>query len=82
MPIRIELQLHNPKYFQFPSGGGLSKKQTVCHLASFYRVWIMEYGVYRFRLAYVTHERALSPADLFGGKAPVGPLIGLLERIC
>jgi hypothetical protein len=30
----------------------------------------------------VTHERALSPADLFGGKAPVGALIGLLERIC
>ena len=29
-----------------------------------------------------THERALSPADLFGGKAPVGALIGLLERIC
>jgi hypothetical protein len=27
----------------------------------------------------VTHERALSPADLFGGKAPVGALIG---RIC
>ena len=28
----------------------------------------------------VTHERALSPADLFGGKAPVGALIliGLL----
>jgi hypothetical protein len=24
----------------------------------------------------VTHERALSPADLFGGKAPVGALIG------
>ena len=24
----------------------------------------------------------LSPADLFGGKAPVGALIGLLERIC
>ena len=23
----------------------------------------------------VTHERALSPADLFGGKAPVGALI-------
>jgi len=22
------------------------------------------------------------PADLFGGKAPVGALIGLLERIC
>jgi len=30
----------------------------------------------------VTHERALSPAALFGGKAPVGALIGLLERIC
>ena len=30
----------------------------------------------------VAHERALSPADLFGGKAPVGALIGLLERIC
>jgi hypothetical protein len=30
----------------------------------------------------VTHERALIPADLFGGKAPVGALIGLLERIC
>ena len=30
----------------------------------------------------VTHERALSPADLLGGKAPVGALIGLLERIC
>jgi len=30
----------------------------------------------------VTHERALSPADLFGGKAPVGALISLLERIC
>jgi len=30
----------------------------------------------------VTHERALSPADLFGGKAPVGAFIGLLERIC
>jgi len=30
----------------------------------------------------VTHEQALSPADLFGGKAPVGALIGLLERIC
>ena len=29
----------------------------------------------------VTHERALSTADLFGGKAPVGALIGLLERI-
>ena len=29
----------------------------------------------------MTHERALSPADLFGGKAPVGALIGLLERI-
>ena len=29
----------------------------------------------------VTYERALSPADLFGGKAPVGALIGLLERI-
>jgi hypothetical protein len=29
----------------------------------------------------VTHERALSPADLFGGKAPVGALVGLLERI-
>ena len=29
----------------------------------------------------VTHERALSPADLFGGKAPVGALIGLLEQI-
>jgi len=29
----------------------------------------------------VTHERALSPADLSGGKAPVGALIGLLERI-
>ena len=29
----------------------------------------------------VSHERALSPADLFGGKAPVGALIGLLERI-
>jgi len=29
----------------------------------------------------VTHERALSPADLFGGKAPVGALIVLLERI-
>ena len=28
-----------------------------------------------------THERALSPADLFGGKAPVGAFIGLLERI-
>jgi hypothetical protein len=27
------------------------------------------------------NERALSPADLFGGKAPVGALIGLLERI-
>jgi len=26
----------------------------------------------------VTHERALSPADLFGGKAPVGAFIGLL----
>jgi hypothetical protein len=25
----------------------------------------------------VTHERALSPADLFEGKAPVGALIGL-----
>ena len=30
----------------------------------------------------VTRDRALSPADLFGGKAPVGALIGLLERIC
>ena len=30
----------------------------------------------------VTHERALSPADLFGGKAPVGALIGLLEQFC
>jgi hypothetical protein len=30
----------------------------------------------------VTHERAPRPADLFGGKAPVGALIGLLERIC
>jgi len=30
----------------------------------------------------VTRERALSPADLFGRKAPVGALIGLLERIC
>jgi hypothetical protein len=30
----------------------------------------------------VTHDRALSPADLFGGKAPVEALIGLLERIC
>ena len=30
----------------------------------------------------VTHERALSPVDLFGGKAPVGALIGFLERIC
>ena len=30
----------------------------------------------------VTHERAHTPADLFGGKAPVGALIGLLERIC
>ena len=30
----------------------------------------------------VTHERALSPADLFGGKAPVGALIGLMERTC
>ena len=29
----------------------------------------------------MTHERALSPADLFGGKAPVGGLICLLERI-
>ena len=29
----------------------------------------------------VAHERALSPADLLGGKAPVGALIGLLERI-
>ena len=29
----------------------------------------------------VTHERELSPADLIGGKAPVGALIGLLERI-
>jgi hypothetical protein len=29
----------------------------------------------------VTHERALSLADLFGGKAPVGALIGLLEQI-
>ena len=29
----------------------------------------------------VTHERALSPADLVGGKVPVGALIGLLERI-
>ena len=29
-----------------------------------------------------SHERALSPADLFGGKVPVGALIGLLERIC
>jgi len=27
-------------------------------------------------------RRALSPADLFGGKAPVGALIGLLEQIC
>ena len=30
----------------------------------------------------VIHERALSPADLFGGKAPVGAFIGQLERIC
>ena len=30
----------------------------------------------------VTHERALSPTDLFGGKAPVGASIGLLERVC
>jgi len=30
----------------------------------------------------VTHERALSPADLFGAKAPVGALIDLRERIC
>jgi len=29
----------------------------------------------------VTHERALSPAGLLGGKAQVGALIGLLERI-
>jgi len=29
----------------------------------------------------VTHERALRPAGLFGGKAPVGAFIGLLERI-
>ena len=28
----------------------------------------------------MTHERALSLADFFGGKAPVGALIGLLER--
>jgi hypothetical protein len=28
----------------------------------------------------VTHERALSLADFFGGKTPVGALIGLLER--
>ena len=30
----------------------------------------------------VTHERALSLADFLGGKAPVGALNGLLERIC
>jgi len=30
----------------------------------------------------VKHERELSLADLFGGNAPVGALIGLLERIC
>jgi hypothetical protein len=30
----------------------------------------------------VTQERALSPADMFGGKVPVEALIGLLERIC
>ena len=30
----------------------------------------------------VTNERAISPADLFGGKVPVGALICLLERIC
>jgi len=29
----------------------------------------------------VTHERELRSADLFGGKAPVGALVGLLERI-
>jgi len=30
----------------------------------------------------VTHERALSPADLFGGKTPDGAWIGFLEQIC
>jgi len=29
----------------------------------------------------VIRERALSPADLFGGKTPVGARIGLLEQI-
>jgi hypothetical protein len=29
----------------------------------------------------IAQRIALSPADLFGGKAPVGALIGLLERI-
>jgi len=29
----------------------------------------------------VTHEQALSPADLFGGKAPVEASIGHQERI-
>jgi len=30
----------------------------------------------------VIHERALSFAELFGGKTPAGALIGLLEQIC
>ena len=55
---------------------GLRKTLRRCpagaKIAQIYASWTWE----------VTHERALSPADLFGGKAPVGALIGLLERIC
>jgi hypothetical protein len=50
------------------------------------RHWLIENCLVDLGLATgywdVTHERALSPADLIGGKAPVGALIGLLERIC
>ena len=38
----------------------------------------MCYATYVIAVGHMTHERALSPADLFGGKAPVGALIGLL----
>ena len=37
---------------------------------------------WQYTCVLTNEQRALSPADLFGGRAPVGALIGLLERIC
>ena len=44
-------------------------------------IFIMRCKVFSSLYIIQPRPRALSPADLFGGKAPVGALIGLLERI-